>query len=159
MNFIRPREIFVYVIAACTVFACATGSTNTGGGGEGGDDSWGGPSSSSKSSSGSGGGSSSSSGSGGPTVCDSTSADCSTCITCSRTGADGLCGKPYNDCLANTDCTDFATCVANCADGDMVCTSNCESFYPTGVPIFDAYASCVICQDCYVICDGASSCM
>jgi hypothetical protein len=60
--------------------------------------------------------------------------------------------------LADTNCFDFATCISNCASGDTVCTSNCESSYPTGVPIFDTYASCVICQDCYGICGGAMSC-
>lgn len=151
MNFIRPREISVYVMAACTVIACAQGTTSTGGGGAGGEDTWGSPASGSSSSS-------SSSGSGGPTTCDMNSVDCPECIACSRGTADGLCGKQYNDCLANMECVNFASCISECADGDTACTSTCEGLHPTGIPIFDVYASCVICQDCYGMCDGASAC-
>ncbi len=156
MNFSWPRETIVYVIAACSVFACATGSTSpSGGGGENGEggDSWGG---SGSSSSVSGSGSSGSSGSsGGMTTCDKNSIDCSSCGSCSRTT--GLCVSQYDDCLANSDCVAFATCISECPDGDTLCYSDCESFYPVGLSLFDVYAECVVCTDCYVNCDGASS--
>lgn len=157
MKFIRLREVVVCVVAACSVYACATGTTSPGGDGAGGDggEEWGGPvGSASSSSSGS-----TSSGSSGSTVCDTNSADCTACIDCSRKTADGLCVDKYDACLANTDCTAFAQCFSGCADGDTICTSDCESFYPIGKMIFDVYASCVICQDCYVKCDGAGVCM
>jgi hypothetical protein len=65
----------------------------------------------------------------------------------------------YDDCLANTDCVEFATCIQNCTAGDTACYSDCESFYPAGIPPFDTYVSCVICTDCYVKCDGATDCI
>jgi len=164
MDVVRVREIIVCILAACTVYACATGTSSPGGGGEGGEggDSWGGPASGSTTS-GSGssgsGSSGSSSGSPGSTVCDLTSLDCPTCVTCSRESADGLCVDVFNDCLADMNCVDFASCINACADGDTVCTTGCEDTYPTGVPIFDTYASCVICQDCYTNCGGVDVCM
>ncbi|MBK9258341.1 MAG: hypothetical protein IPM54_00720 [Polyangiaceae bacterium] len=158
MKRIRSMIIVANVSAALALFACAEGSTKQGGGGgDGGDDGWANAASSSSSSSGSG--SSSSSGSGGPTVCDTTSADCAACVTCSRESADGLCVDVFQNCVANSACVDFAGCIADCPDGDTVCTTGCEDSYPTGVPIFDVYASCVICQDCYVKCEGAEACM
>jgi len=159
MHFKWPRETIVYIIAACTVFACATGSTSPSGGGEDGEggDSWGGQGPSSSASGSSSSGSSGSSGSGGVTTCDMQSADCSTCSSCSRETADGKCGSQYDDCLANSDCVAFATCFSNCPDGDTLCFSDCESFYPVGVSLFDIYATCVICTDCYVKCDGATA--
>jgi hypothetical protein len=158
MNRVRPIVIVAYFSAALALFACAQGTTQTGGGegGEGGE-SWGGPGSSSTSSSGSS--SSSSSSSGGPTVCEMNSTDCMACSSCSRMTADGLCQSVFQDCLNNTECVDFAACINDCASGDTLCYSDCESFYPAGMVIFDVYASCVICQDCYVDCDGASACM
>jgi hypothetical protein len=158
MNVVRFREIIACIIAACSVYACATGSTSPGGGGGGeGGDSWGGPATGPSSSA--SGSSGSSSGSSGSTVCDMTTADCTACVTCSRESADGICVDVFNDCLNDTNCVDFASCINTCADGDTVCTTGCEDAYPTGVPIFDTYASCVICQDCFVKCDGASACM
>lgn len=163
MNVVRFREIIACMIAACSVYACATGSTSPGGGGGGeGGDSWGGPTSGpSSSASGSSGSGSSGSSSGlpGSTVCDTTAADCTTCVDCSRESADGICVDVFNDCVNDANCVDFASCLTTCADGDTVCTTGCEDAYPTGVPIYDTYASCVICQDCYVKCDGASVCM
>ncbi len=152
MHVIRPRELIVAMFAMSSVFACATGGPNgpDGAGGQGGDE-WGGSTASSSSSS-------SSSSSGAP-VCDTISTTCSACTDCSRKSADGLCVDKYNDCLGNMPCFEYAKCVGNCMDGDKVCLSNCESFYPTGIPIYDAYVSCVLCQDCYVKCDGASVCM
>jgi hypothetical protein len=162
MNVVRFREVIACIIAACSVYACATGSTSPsgGGGGEGGD-SWGGPAtgSSSSASGSSGSGSGSSGSSSGGTVCDTTSADCTACVTCSRDPADGLCASQWDACLNDFDCYDFLTCLQACPSGDTVCTGNCESVYAAGVPLFDVYASCVICQDCFVKCDGAGACM
>lgn len=155
MYVVRPREIIVCILAASAAFTCAEGQ-QPGGGGAGGEDTWGPSASSSVSSS---NGSSSTSGSGGTSTCEAKSTTCSECIECSRKTADGLCTGKYDACLANSDCVNYASCVGNCMDGDAVCKSNCESFYPTGIPIYDAYVSCVICQDCYGKCDGASSCM
>jgi hypothetical protein len=158
MNVVRLREIIVCIMAACSVYACATGSTSPPGGegGEGGDG-WGGPTSGPSSSA--SGSSGSSSGSSGSTVCDTKSTNCQDCVTCSRESADGICVDVFNDCLADQNCVDFATCISGCADGDTLCTSGCEDSYPTGVPIFDVYASCVICQDCAINCDAANACM
>lgn len=155
MHFVRPRELVVAIFAMGSMFACATGGPSgpDGSGGQGGDD-WGGSTTTSSSSS-----TSSSSGSSGNSVCDTTSPTCTACTDCSRKSADGLCVDKYNDCLGNMPCFEYAKCVGTCMDGDKVCLSNCESFYPTGIPIYDAYVSCVICQDCYVKCDGASVCM
>jgi hypothetical protein len=155
MNRIRPVVIVAYVSAAIALFACAQGSTQTGGGegGEGGE-SWGGPASSS--SSGSTSSSSSSSGSGGPTVCDTTSLDCTACIDCSRGTADGLCTGVFQNCQNSTDCLDFAGCINTCPDGDTTCYTECEGAYPTGLSIFNVYLKCVLCQDCYGICEGAT---
>lgn len=154
MDFIRPREIALYVIAACSVFACATGTTAPKGGGDGGDDTWGGSVASSSSSN-----SSSSSSSGGATKCDASASDCTTCRDCSRAMPDGLCVTEYDNCNNSAECVDFATCINNCADGDTVCYDDCGSFFPSGKTTFDLYASCVICTDCFVKCDGASACM
>jgi hypothetical protein len=164
MDVVRVREVIVCILAACTVYACATGSTSPTGGGEGGEggDSWGGPangSTTSGSGSSGSGSSGSSSGSSGSTVCDTTSTDCPSCATCSREGIDGLCVTDYNNCVNDFDCYDFLSCLASCPSGDTACTDSCEITYAAGIPLFDTYASCVICNDCYVKCDGASVCM
>ncbi|MDC0742679.1 hypothetical protein [Polyangium mundeleinium] len=157
------RSIFVIACSflALNVFACATGSTGGvgGGGGEGGDD-WGGPGPSSSSSSSGSGGSGGSGGGGVPmTTCDMNSMDCSTCSACSGTTADGLCNAETQACNNSIDCGDFLTCIDGCADGDSACYTSCETAYPTGYSIFNDYASCVICNDCYVRCNGADSCI
>ncbi|HVK84359.1 MAG TPA: hypothetical protein VM513_09640 [Kofleriaceae bacterium] len=87
-----------------------------------------------------------------------TTSDCSTCSACSRETANGLCSSEYAACIDSLDCGYFITCIDGCADGDTACFTSCETSYPTGESIFNDYASCVICNDCYVRCDGASSC-
>lgn len=156
MMSVRMSKPWLYPLFALVLFACAQGTTQPNGGGDGeGGDSWGGPGSSSSAS-----GSSSSGAGGAPvaTTCDMKSADCTACASCSRGTADGLCVSQYDACLADFDCVDFATCLQNCASGDTVCYSDCESFYPAGIPPFDTYVLCVACTDCYVNCDGATSC-
>lgn len=151
MNVVRPKELIVAIFATANMLACAPGGpSGPGAGGQGGDDSGNATASSSSSTS-------SSSSSGSP-VCDTKSVTCTECTDCSRKSADGLCVTKYNNCLGNMPCVEYAKCVGTCMDGDKVCLSNCESFWPTGIPIYDAYVSCVICQDCYVKCDGANLC-
>ncbi|HVK71066.1 MAG TPA: latent transforming growth factor beta-binding protein, partial [Polyangium sp.] len=77
----------------------------------------------------------------------------------SRESADGLCSSEYAACVDSIDCGDFLTCANGCAEGDSACYTSCETSYPTGSSIFNDYASCVICNDCYVLCDGAGSCI
>lgn len=137
-----------------SLFACAKGTTG-GVGGAGGGEQWTtGPTTTSSSSSGAGG-----KGGSGPTYCDTNSVDCTACIDCSRKTADGLCQQVYNDCLAEIDCTDYSTCLNGCAQGDTACQMACDSMHALGSQLFGIYASCVICQDCYALCDGATSCM
>ncbi|HRI64129.1 MAG TPA: hypothetical protein PK156_07820 [Polyangium sp.] len=154
MSVIRPRAIVVIgIIAASSAFNCGDG-TDQGAGGAGGE----GQSSSGSNSSTSSNSSSSSTGS--PlSTCDTKSSNCASCVECSRNSADGLCVSKYDTCLGNAACYAYGMCVAMCMDGDAACKSLCESDNPTGVPIYDAYVTCVVCQDCYVQCDGAGSCM
>jgi hypothetical protein len=154
MTLMRP----IYAVACSLVFslfACATGTTG-GGGGSGGEDDWGGPSGPASSSATGGGGGT---GGGSPvTYCDINNIDCTTCVNCSRSSADGQCNGVYQDCLNNIECTDFITCLNGCPPDDATCEANCEAVYPTGTQLFNFYASCVICNDCYVLCEGAKSC-
>lgn len=153
MVFSRPLIVAAFAGLSLSLFACARASTG-GGGGSGGEEDWttAGPTGSSS------GTGSTGSGGGGATFCDTKSADCTACIDCSRGTADGLCQAVYNDCLNEVDCTDYSTCLNACAQGDTLCQMNCDSVHSLGSSLFGTYASCVICQDCYVLCDGATSC-
>ena len=152
MNSLRLRGIIVGLIVACSTSNCGEGTEqgSSGAGGEG----QGSSGSSSASSS-----SSSTTSSGGMTKCDTQATSCAGCVECSRKSADGLCVTKYNNCLDSQACYAYAMCVATCIDGDAACKSLCEDHNPTGVPIYDVYVTCVVCQDCYLICDGASACM
>ncbi len=160
---IRPLHILFYVGTIVALVACATGTEkptgDNGEGGEGGD--WGGGATSSSSSSGgtAGGGTGGGGGSVTPTTtCDINAADCTACITCSRETADGLCNVEAQNCFNDIECTDYIACFQACADGDTACLNSCDAIYPSGLDLFNVYASCVICKDCPVNCDAATAC-
>jgi hypothetical protein len=135
------------------LFACARGT----GRGDGDDDddgagggAWGAGSGVSTSTSTSTSGSTGS----GTSLCDGM-AVCATCAECSRNS--GACAPLWSNCSNNLDCVDYNNCVAGCADGDTLCLTDCDSFYPAGSEVFGIYADCVVCQDCYVDCEGATA--
>lgn len=152
MFFQRSILAAAFASLALSLFACAKGLTG-GVGGAGGGEEWStGPTTTSSSSSGGQGGS-------GATFCDTNSTTCGQCEDCSKLTADGLCQVPYNDCQNEIDCTDYITCLNGCAQGDTACQTSCDTAHSLGSQLFGIYASCVICQDCYVVCGGADVCM
>ena len=78
--------------------------------------------------------------------CDMTS--CSSCTLCVSSAG---CSAPYLACIGNFACSAYSTCVQNCSDS--ACVALCQSFYPSGVSLYDAYAAC-LCSQCPITCSG-----
>jgi hypothetical protein len=72
------------------------------------------------------------------------------------TGPGGKCESALNNCVNNQQCLDYYDCAQNC-NGDQVCLQNCVNANPTGANLFNAFASCVVCDQCPLNCDAASS--
>ena len=90
---------------------------------------------------------------GGVSACDMGS--CQQCQECSMMTPQGMCMDEYNTCGGNQECVDFANCLQPCMD--QACVDNCVMMYPNGADLYIALASCVICDDCYTVCDGAGA--
>ena len=78
--------------------------------------------------------------------CDMTS--CSACTLCVSSAG---CSASYFACIGNFSCSAYASCVQNC--GDSACVALCQSVYPSGVSLYDAYAAC-LCSQCPTTCSG-----
>lgn len=74
------------------------------------------------------------------------------CIACAL---EGNCASQYGDCAADQDCIDFSTCAGACAD--QACYDQCVTDHPTGADIYNTLLVCVLCDECYNDCDGASA--
>lgn len=78
--------------------------------------------------------------------CDMTS--CNACTLCVSSAG---CSSSYFACIGNFLCSAYASCVQNC--GDSACVALCQSLYPSGVSLYDAYAAC-LCSQCPTTCSG-----
>jgi hypothetical protein len=71
------------------------------------------------------------------------------CASCTDNAAYGVCNAQRTACVSDFDCSDLASCVANCANAS--CEQTCRSTYPFGTPKYDAFVSCVS-DACYYEC-------
>lgn len=74
------------------------------------------------------------------------------CILCALAGN---CADEYDACAADQGCIEFSDCAGACAD--QACYDLCSTAYPTGADIYNALVACVVCDECYIDCDGAGS--
>lgn len=74
------------------------------------------------------------------------------CIACAIAGA---CSDDYDACAADQGCIDYSTCAGSCAD--QACFEQCVADNPVGADIYNTLLVCVLCEQCYNDCDGAST--
>ena len=89
-------------------------------------------------------------------TCDQSSIDCQSCQDC-VTAPGKPCEAVLNTCNNSQQCIDYYNCITACAQGDQACYTNCQTTYPTGANQFNAFALCVVCQQCPINCDAAGS--
>ena len=70
-----------------------------------------------------------------------------------------MCANQYDACVNSLDCGDYDYCISLCATNDTLCYDDCSFYYPVGEQEWLTWATCVVCTDCYVDCDGASACL
>jgi hypothetical protein len=90
-----------------------------------------------------------STGSGG--TCDA-SGDCGTCGNCAVVS---LCAAAADGCTSNQSCLGLLDCLNTCAD--QACADACVNGNPSGLQLYMAVTTCVLCDACPVDCDGPSS--
>lgn len=83
-------------------------------------------------------------------VCDSGSTGCVTCAN------EGSCADELAACTIDDGCFYFTQCVVSCEDGDHVCVNACEERQPGGAALYRDYDNCLMCEECYFSCGGAS---
>lgn len=74
------------------------------------------------------------------------------CIVCSL---GGNCSDVYEACVYEQDCVDYSGCINAC--GDQACKDQCAAAHPTGVDIYTTLLVCILCEECYNDCQGASA--
>ncbi len=84
-----------------------------------------------------------------PGLCDN-SGDCYLCQECAIAGP---CSAVWNKCMSNPQCSGFIECLQNC--NDDACWDQCQQDYPGGLEDYTNAAMCILCDECYVDCDGA----
>jgi hypothetical protein len=89
---------------------------------------------------------------GGGETCDEGS-----CEDCQQCALSDECADEYDDCSADNECIDFATCAGECGATDQECFEECAASYPNGAAMYNELVICVICDECYDTCDGAGS--
>ena len=155
-----------FIISGSALVACGSstgggggGGGGVGGGGTGGSATTSSSSSSTSTSSSSTSTSSSSSSSSGSASCDGTAPDQTACgdsqngcVACALAGG---CSANYQACIADQDCVAFVQCINPCTD--QACFDACAQTSPGGAQIYNTLSMCVVCQECYVVCDGAAS--
>lgn len=107
-----------------------------------------------------GGGTSSGSGGAGggaPVTCDAIGACGNTGDGCVGCAVAGPCLAAYEACFASTDCVKLQQCLTTCA-ADALCEAACEQQIPAGKAPFDAFAQCVLCDECPISCGPSPTC-
>lgn len=72
------------------------------------------------------------------------------CIACA---IEGNCADEYAACGADPGCIEFSNCFAACSD--QACIDQCTADQPTGAELYTAFLVCVLCEECFVACDGS----
>jgi hypothetical protein len=80
---------------------------------------------------------------------------CGTCLT-SHCVVE-FCLAEYDTCNANPECFALYECRIDCSIEDTACYDQCEADHPGGVDDLYTLYACILCQACYLDCDGASS--
>jgi hypothetical protein len=90
-----------------------------------------------------------SSSTGGP-LCDNTG-DCSGCQSCA---VEKPCAAQWDQCVTQTSCSSMLACFNSCNNGDQMCYSECYNKFPDAQQLYEDLALCVLCDACYVDCNG-----
>lgn len=80
---------------------------------------------------------------------------CESCAECSQSGPPGTCMDESAACGSSQACLDFYNCIAPCETNE--CVEACQTTYPEGSDLYIEFVACVLCNDCYVVCDGAGA--
>ena len=86
---------------------------------------------------------------------DSGTCDEGSCEDCQECAFSDACAGAYDTCVGNQDCVDFANCASEATD--QAAYEACIEAYPTGAQLYNDLVICVICEECYVTCDGAAA--
>ena len=92
-------------------------------------------------------------GGGGGSVCDG-KGSCAECEACAEQGP---CAVPKSQCQQSSDCTGLYQCVASCG-ANLSCQDDCATNIPLGVSLFNAWSTCVFCDQCPSDCAGYQTC-
>ncbi|AUX42558.1 latent transforming growth factor beta-binding protein [Sorangium cellulosum] len=90
----------------------------------------------------------------GAASCDAPDVSCDACNECANEAG---CADELDACIIDDFCALFVECMASCGDNDA-CLEDCAAAYPSGSDLYADYATCVMCDECYVSCGGALSC-
>ncbi|MFO0586534.1 MAG: hypothetical protein U0441_03310 [Polyangiaceae bacterium] len=167
----RASPLALFLAAASLLLGCGAsdGAGSFGGeGGEGGGASTSTPTdqggssdggTSTFTSSGGGGTSTATGGAGGglPATCDAIGVCGNTGGGCVGCAVAGPCADAYSACFASDDCVKYQECVTPCA-ADAACEAACELQTPAGKAPYDAFAQCVLCDQCPASCGSAPIC-
>jgi hypothetical protein len=72
------------------------------------------------------------------------------CMSCAESMH---CKDQSNACDA--ECQEFKTCIGNCDLTDDNCITMCQSMFPAGASLFDAFLQCAACTVCASPCAGS----
>jgi hypothetical protein len=90
--------------------------------------------------------------------CDTKETSCgdqtSGCVACAEAF---MCKSQLNQCNMSLQCRQYGQCIAQCAQGDDACVSDCAFQFPDGSSKYDELLTCVICENCPVQCEAASA--
>jgi hypothetical protein len=92
-------------------------------------------------------------GGGGASVCDG-KASCNECTACAN---QILCAGQMNQCQQSSACTGLDQCVAICG-ADVSCKNDCFTNNPSGVSLYNAWRTCLYCDQCPSDCAGYMTC-
>ena len=79
-----------------------------------------------------------------------------TCVACDNCAIDRGCHAAYKACDSDFSCYNLGSCVYNDCErlGDVLCIDDCYNFYPLGADLFDAFAVCIVCDECDASCSA-----
>ncbi len=81
-----------------------------------------------------------------------------TCSSCETTAESGACATQYTACTNDANCSNYSSCMTNCATGDTTCQSNCQIQYSTGMTEAENLQTCICTQQCSSSCSTDSFC-
>jgi hypothetical protein len=88
-----------------------------------------------------------------PVPCDSNMTQCDTCLACALDPA-GNCDDEDTICNNDPECSAIFACLNMCQPGDQMCADQCYNDHAAGIPAYNAWILCNVCQECPISCNG-----